>query len=242
MYYVENGNDAIGTEAFVSSRAVGDTCPPSCELHPIHYPEGSKKKSPCYAHKTEQRFPASRENGLRGMVSQRNVIRAMLITAEAKNKSVRLHERGGFFKDGELDTEYLENLRWAMQSLVAMDFQLPRIWAYTHAYDSRIVEAIGEYVQLYASIHNAADMAAAKEAGFTLFAWVDNAEEFHPRKKRGQKRMSDAPKKLTIEGEDFLFCPKLRRGTDRVTCSGSKKSIACNACIDGLCNVYFALH
>lgn len=240
MYYVENGNAAIGTEAFVTSRAVGDTCPPNCEFHPDR--EDAKTDEKCYAHATEQRFPASRKNGLAGIVTQRNVIRAMLITAEAKGKSVRLHERGGFFKDGELDTEYLENLRWAMQSLVAMDFQLPRIWAYTHAYDSRIVEAIGEFVQLYASIHNANDMAQARAAGFTLFAWVDNAEQYHPRKKRGQKRMSDAPKKLTILGEDFLFCPKLRRGTDQVTCSGSKKSIACNACIDGLCNVYFALH
>jgi hypothetical protein len=27
MYYVETGNAAIGTEAFATSRAVGDSCP-----------------------------------------------------------------------------------------------------------------------------------------------------------------------------------------------------------------------
>jgi hypothetical protein len=101
---------------------------------------------------------------------------------------------------------------------------------------------LGEYVTLYASVHNADDMAQARAAGFKLFAWVDNAEEFHPAKKRGQKKLADAPKKLTILGEEFLFCPKLRRGVDEVTCAGSKKTVACNACTKGLCNVFFAAH
>ena len=239
MYYVENGNAAIGTEAFVTSRAVGDSCPTSCQFHPSRDDGGRHK---CYADKTEARFPASRKNGLAGMVTERNVIRAMLITAAAKAKKVRFHERGDFLKNGELDMEYLESIRWAIESLIALDFELPEMWAYTHEYDPRIVEMLGEYVTLYASVHNAADMAAAKAAGFKLFAWVDDAEEFHPAKRRGQKKLADAPKKLSIEGEEFLFCPKLRRGTDEVTCAGSKKTIACNACTKGLCNVFFAAH
>lgn len=246
--YATDGNAAIGKNAKVTSRAVGNSCPISCPLHPDNrqalVKSGEKQVDKCYAEATEQRFKSSRQNGLAGMISDRNRMRALLITAVAENKSLRIHERGDFMNGDKLDRDYIDDWAWACQSVLDMGMELPETWTYTHEYDSYILEKLSPYVKVYASIHSISDKRRAAKAGFKLFAWVDTAQKYTTKKKRGSKEKGNksAPKRVEIDGEDFLVCPKQRLGNDRVTCTGCSKSTACKWCVTGKGNVLFIVH
>ena len=231
------GNEKLGSGCLVASRAVGDSCPTTCDF--LH--------AGCYAESTENIFKASRVVGLKNMITEKNLIRSMIVEAIKKNVAIRLHERGDFLRNGILDIEYLENIAWACESLVSEGKTLPNIWTYSHVYDSRIVTMIGKYVTLYASVHNAEHKAQATKAGFTLFAWCDTAKKYSPKKPRGKKAVEwkkALPKLVIIDDAKYVTCPEMRRGRQEggITCTGTKDTIVCDLCVRGLANVLFLNH
>ena len=233
------GNNKLGKEnVIVTSRPVGDTCPDTCEY---------LQSDECYAHKTEVRFTSARRASFVNLVTERNKIRAMLITADAEGKDVRFHERGEFLKDGVLDTEYVENIEWACQSVIdSDDFNLPAIWFFTHVYDERLSALSRFGISCYASVHTDADYQAAKSAGFTLFAWNDNRAEYtdaKPRSKVKQEVWRDTlPRLVVINNEKYVTCPEMVHTYHKVTCTKTKNTRACRLCVDGKANVIFPKH
>jgi hypothetical protein len=119
------------------------------------------------------------------------------------------------------------------------------MWFYTHIYDSRLA-AMNKYMAVYASVHNADDMIAAKLAGFTLFAWCDSDMAIAPKRPRGKIKkaawQAALPKLVVLEGEHFVTCPEIRKGRTFVTCTGTKEGKACNMCVTGKKNVLFPCH
>lgn len=231
------GNEKLGSECYVVSRPVGDTCPSHCFFLGVS----------CYAEATEKRFVNARTAGFANVVTDRNRIRSLLLLAANKGLSIRWHERGDFFKDGELDTEYIDNIRWACQSILSDGHALPDMWTYSHIYEPYLVEQIGPFIKCYASVHNRQDKKRAEEAGYTLFAWCDTDNEYTPKKKKGKAgvaQRTSLPKLAIIDGERFIMCPEMRRGRQPggVTCTGNKQTIACNMCVKGLANVLFQEH
>lgn len=223
------GNEKLGPGCLVVSRPVGDTCPSSCQF----------LGNGCYAQFTEKRFPNARKAGFENLHSDRTKIRVMILTAVKEGKSIRWHERGDFGLDNSLDMEYIENIEAVCLQLLRENKALPQMWAYTHIYDSRILTRLSQFITIYASVHNAEDMQAAKAAGFKLFAWCDTDGQFP---KKGKGGNPDAPKLAIIENERFVTCPEMRRGRDTVTCTGSKDTLACKLCTMGTANVLFLKH
>ena len=235
---VANGNDKLGKGCLVVSRPVGDTCPSTCEF----------LGNGCYAEQTEKMYPNVRPAGMQNLITERGRIRSMILDAMRQGKSIRWHERGDWFLNGELDIEYVENVTWACESILADDnmiLSLPDMWFYTHIYDARLV-AMEKYMNVYASIHNGEDMKSAKAAGFKLFAWCDSDEKIA--KKRPKRKpaaaewRSSLPKLVVLEGEKFITCPEIRRGRGVVTCTPTKGSVSCDLCPRGLANVLFPSH
>lgn len=232
-----NGNDKLGKEyCLVVSRPVGDTCPPTCDF----------LGNGCYAEQTEAMYPGVRPAGMQNLVTEKNRIRSMLVEAERKSKDLRWHERGDFFKDGSLDMDYVGNIVWACESILAAGGKLPAMWAYTHIYDSRLPSMLGQYITLYASVHNDDDMQTAKDAGFKLFAWCDSDQKIAPKRPRSKAKANawrnSLPKLVVLGGEKFVTCPEIRRGRGVVTCTKTKNSVHCNLCVAGLANVLFPSH
>lgn len=232
-----NGNDKLGKEnCIVVSRPVGDSCPPDCDF----------LGNGCYAEDLENIYPGVRPAGMQNLVTEKNRIRSMLVDAVKKNKDVRWHERGDFFKDGKLDNEYIDNVLWACESIVADGGSLPTMWAYTHIYDTRLSIELGKYINMYASIHDGEDMKQAKAAGFKLFAWCDSDTKIAPKRPRGKNKVvawrASLPKLVVLEGEKFITCPEIRRGRGVVTCTKTKNSVHCDLCPRGLANVLFPAH
>jgi len=166
-------------------------------------------------------------------------IRAFIVTAIQQRKTIRWHERGDFGIDNQIDMKYIENIETVCNQLTREGKELPVMWAYTHFYDSRIVDRLSPFIKLYASVHNAENLQAAKTAGFQYFAWCDTDGNF-PKKGKGGNR--NAPKLAIIEGEKFVTCPEMRLGRDAFTCTGCKTTNACNLCVNGLANVLFLRH
>jgi hypothetical protein len=232
---VANGNDKLGKGCLVVSRPVGDTCPNSCAF----------LGNGCYAEQTEKMYPNVRPAGMQNLITERGRIRAMILDAKRQGKSIRWHERGDWFLNDELDTNYVENVTWACESILADGDSLPDMWFYTHIYDSRLV-AMVKYMNVYASIHNADDYKSAKSAGFKRFAWCDSDMKIAPKRPRS-KAKADAwrqalPKLVVLEGEKYVTCPEIRRGRGVVTCTPTKGSVACDLCVRGLANVLFPSH
>ena len=69
MEFNKSGNEKLGSNCVVNSRAVGDTCPDSC-----HYLGNG-----CYAEAIEKRFPKSRDLGLRNVITDAGRLRAMIL-------------------------------------------------------------------------------------------------------------------------------------------------------------------
>ena len=219
------GNAKLGTNCYVVSRPVGDTCPATCEY----------LGNGCYAEQSEKMYPGVRPAGFKNLVTDRNKIRAMMIDASKSGKSIRLQERGDWFKDGEVDVEYIDNVVWACESLIRDGIELPKMWFYTHIYDSRIA-ALGRFMAAYASVHTVEQLRLAKSLGFKRFAWCDSEENYgtkRPNRKEKRAAWKDSLPKLTvIDGEQFTTCPEIRKGREFVTCTGDKNSVACRLCLN----------
>lgn len=228
MKYAE-GNEKLGNGCLVVSRPVGDTCPSTCQF----------LGNGCYAEFTEKRFPRSRTAGFANIDPDRMKIRVLIVTAIQQKKTIRWHERGDFGIDNQIDMRYIENIEAVCNQLTRERKELPVMWAYTHFYDSRIVTRLSSFIKLYASVHNAENLRAAKAAGFQHFAWCDTDGQFP---KKGKGGNPDAPKLAILEGEKFITCPEMRRGRDAITCTGCKTTNACNLCVNGLANVLFLRH
>jgi len=232
---VANGNDKLGKGCLVVSRPVGDTCPPDCDF----------LDNGCYAEQTEKMYPNVRPAGMMNLITEKNRIRSMILDAIRQGKSIRWHERGDWFKDGQLDIEYVANVTWACESILADGNSLPNMWFYTHIYDSRLVE-FEKYMAVYASIHDANDKAEAVAAGFKLFAWCDSDQKIAPkrpkRKAAAEVWRKSLPKLVILDGEKYITCPEIRRGRGVVTCTPTKGSVSCDLCVRGLANVLFPCH
>lgn len=225
------GNEKLGSNCYVVSRPVGDTCPTSC------YFLGNG----CYAQSTEKRFPNARTAAAENLITDRNKIRALILDAIKRGKSIRIHERGDFGIGDDIDADYVDSWRWACESVVNDGLELPNIWTYTHFYRREIVKALGKYIKLYASVHNRDDIKAAKRAGFKLFAFIDTDHLFTRKKTKGTS--NDSPKRIEFSGQKFVVCPEQRMGRTKVTCTGSKGTTACKWCVrNGGENVAFIEH
>lgn len=243
------GNDKLGNECIVVSRPVGDTCPPSCGF----------LGNGCYAEATENQYKNARVAGFVNLITEKGKIRSMMIDAHKRGKSIRWHERGDWNKndmaDGTIvaerfDDEYVANVTWACESIVNDGGTLPKMWFYTHIYDSRLA-ALSKYMSVYASVETPDQLQAAKDSGFKLFAWCDTAMAIAPKRPRGAAKKAAwqkaLPKLVIIEGEKFVTCPEIRKGRTFLTCSGVTKNgkrigQACNMCINGIANVLFPAH
>lgn len=233
------GNAKLGDNCLVASRPVGDTCPSSCEF----------LGHGCYAENTEKRYPNVRQSVMANLITESGRIRSMFLLAKSQGKSVRLHAYGDLYKNGKLDTVYLNNLVTAFNSLKIED--RPAVWLYTHVISKKVLILQDIGIQLYASVNSAKQLKKAKKLGFKLFAWSDSSQQISKRKQHG-KPHSHLPNYLTIEGERFIVCPEQRKGRTKVTCTGScsvdkqsgkmVKTVACNACVKGISNVLFLLH
>lgn len=219
------GNDKLGNRCLVVSRPVGDTCPNSCEF----------LGNGCYAEFTEKRFPNARKSAQTNVITDWQRIRSMLIFAKQHNYSVRWHERGDFLLNGKLDLAYVKSIKTACESLK----ELPVMWSYSHVFSKRLLDMLGNYITIYASVHNACDIRKAKRAGFKLFAWADTQGLVAPSKRGGNP---EAPKTIKLCGEKFVTCPEMRRGRKAITCTGSDSTIPCKLCTNGLANVAFLEH
>jgi hypothetical protein len=232
---VANGNDKLGKGCLVVSRPVGDTCPSSCAF----------LGNGCYAEQTEKMYPNVRPAGMQNVITERGRIRSMILDAKRQGKSIRWHERGDWFLNGELDTNYVDNVVWACESILADGDSLPDMWFYTHIYDSRLV-SMDKYMNVYASIHNEQDYNDAKSAGFKRFAWCDSDQKIAPKRPRSKAKAAawrgSLPKLVVLHGEKYVTCPEIRRGRGVVTCTPTKGSVSCDLCVRGLANVLFPSH
>lgn len=225
------GNEKLGDNCLVVSRAVGDTCPSSCHF----------LNNGCYAQLTEKRFPNARNAGVMNAITDWQKIRSLIKTAINKSKSVRIHERGDWGNFDQLDLDYIQSWKRGIESVLSDNEKLPYIWCYTHFYDHILIDELGKYMTIYASIHNIKQFRLAKKEGFTRFAWCDTDDKFVRRGKKGNK---NAPKFVKINKVKYFTCPEMRIGRDTggVTCTGNKKTKSCNLCTKSLGNVLFLKH
>jgi hypothetical protein len=232
---IAEGNDKLGKGCIVVSRPVGDTCPSSCAF----------LGNGCYAEHTEKQYANARTAGFANVITEIGRIRSMIIDAIKRKKSIRFHERGDWFLNGELDTNYLDNVCVACESVIESGYTLPDMWFYTHIYDSRLVK-LSKYMAVYASVHNDSDMETAKSAGFKRFAWCDSDMKIAPKRPKAKAKkaawQASLPKMVVLNNEKFVTCPEIRRGRDVITCTGTKDSISCDLCVRGLANVLFPCH
>ena len=231
------GNGKIGSDCFVVSRAVGDTCPSSCTF----------LNNGCYAQKTEKIFKNARKVGITNILTNQKKIELLLEKALKKGFPIRWHERGDFYNNGKLDLNYIKNIKAACEAVQKRKEDLPMMWTYTHIYDKRILDNLSKYVKIYASVHDKKELEKAKKAGFKLFAWCDTDRKFAPKKntrKSPQDQYKSVKKVNNIEGEKFVTCPEMLKGRKDggITCVGSKTTKACNLCVKGTVNILFLEH
>lgn len=236
---IAKGNGKLG-DCIVVSRPVGDTCPGAESERPCAFLNNG-----CYAEATENQYKNARTAGFANVITQKNLVRAMILDAEKNGKSIRWHERGDWFLNNKLDTDYLDNVVWACESILADGLSLPKMWFYTHIYDPRLA-ALEKYMSVYASVHNVDDMDTAKAAGFKLFAWCDSDTKIAPKRPK-HKAKADVwrkglPSLVVLNNERFITCPEIRKGRLLITCSGTKDTKACDYCINGRGNVLFPAH
>lgn len=216
------GNSKLGKKCLIVSRPVGLTCPSDCFF----------LNNGCYAQATEKRFPNARKAGWDNVKVSSDEIYELLLLADKKQYSVRIHERGDFILNDKVDWDYVKAWKTAVNKFVKEfgEDKLPHIWVYTHAYYKGISNLSKTGINVYASVHNKLDYEKAKKAGFDLFAFCSTI-----RKKKGGSRGVDK----YIEVEELgrtLVCPEQRLGRNRVTCD------KCKFCISGKGNILFLEH
>jgi hypothetical protein len=241
MHYTESTNSKIG-RALSVSRPVGDSCPNSCRFHPA-------QNGGCWADATERRYPNTRTSAAKNTIGESNRICAMLNYALSAGLDIRLPDRGDFGRDsGKLDVVYVWAIIRACKHVKRVKGRLPTIWGYTHFIRSRLLaRQLGQYMRLYASVHSQADIDAATDAGFTLFAYCDDRGEHvssmpNSRSRAYREWQSSAPKVVQIGQHSFVTCPELRNKHKAITCAGSADSLACKLCCRGHRNVLFPSH
>lgn len=172
--YISDMNTKLGRGVLAISRPVGDSCPRSCPLHPAHGDIAGGQR--CYMRRIEAMRPAAREAAERNMTADVQQLTWALYVAATNDRLVRLHPGGDFWDDAtaRLDRDYLDTLVAALSALAEQGLH-PRVLAYTHCYDRELVAALASFspaFQLYASVHDADDVAAAQAAGLTLLAFT----------------------------------------------------------------------
>lgn len=216
MKVIEDGNEKLGKSVFVISRPVGLTCPSDCFF--LH--------NGCYAERTENQYKNARKSAQANVVITADEVEGAIRYAYSQKKYVRILERGDWGLNGEVDEKFVQAWYDGM-SRVRLK---PYVFTYTHFRDARIAKLQEVGISVYASVHNADDVEAAKAVGFKLFAFATTIK-----KSRGGSK--DSPKyiELPVLGRT-LVCPEQRMGRDRVTCD------KCNVCIQGKQNVAFLKH
>jgi hypothetical protein len=202
LSFSTNGNEKLGPKISVLSRAVGDSCPDSCQF----------LENSCYAEKTERRFKNARIAGLRNIkIMDWQKIRSFLLDAKKRGNSIRLHERGDWLKTTKngskiLDKKYIKDFTKAYQSIE----NPPQIFFYTHVYKSEIAQLAKLGISVFASVGTAGDHRLATKVGFTKFAWSTSL-----------KKGKDKNKKwITETGETIPVCwEQLNIGKNKNTCS-----------------------
>lgn len=216
MKIIENGNEKLGKSVFVISRPVGLTCPSDCFF--LH--------NGCYAERIEKQYKNTRTSAEANVVVTADEIEGMIRYAHSQKKSVRIHERGDFGLNDEIDQSYVDAWYNGMKNVRVK----PYVFTYTHFLDARIskLEEVG--ISVYASVHNEADVIKAKAAGFKHFAYVTDIK-----KKKGGSHDSPRYIELPVLGRT-LVCPEQRMGRKKVNCD------ICKVCIGGKQNVAFLAH
>jgi len=217
------GNKAVGRD-YVVSRAVGDTCSPSC-------PFLGKQ---CYARKTEYFHPQARASGQDNSRIHADAWQNLFKLVRRSGRALRLHERGDF-GNGRLhsiDRDYVRSLERALKS-----DDTPLVWTYTHIYHPRLAQL--KKVTIYASVHNGDDIRQATKAGFTRFALAIShvrAERAHTQYHKMPRY--NGPQFVTLFGKNWVVCPKQynAKGKPLLQCD------TCGICQRGLHNVIFLLH
>jgi len=219
------GNTKLG-KCIILSRAVGDTCSPDC-------PNYGKA---CYARATERRFADARRCGLENANVRTPQIVSLLGLARAKERAVRLHERGDFGNGRvqQIDKRYVGAIERGMQRLG----HAVRVWTYTHIYRRRLARLAKLGLSIYASIHGRETLDKARAAGFTRFALQLPQR---PHKVKPQRRALPeytGPQAFERFGERFIVCPAQYnvRGNALITCE------RCGICPDGRSSVAFLTH
>lgn len=205
------GNDKLGENISVLSRAVGDSCPNICEF----------LDNSCYAERTERRFDNARQAGLKNMkIADWQKIRSFLLDAKKRGNSVRLHERGDFLKTTKngakiLDIKYVNALTKAFKSIK----DPPQIFFYTHVYKKELSQLAKLGMSVFASVGTSVDHKAAKKAGFKKFAWSTNLRKGKDTNKlyqveTGEKIVTCWEQLGTKETcSDCMYCVKPEQGS-----------------------------
>lgn len=216
MKIIQTGNEKLGKNVFVVSRPVGLTCPSTCLF--LH--------NGCYAERTEKQYKNTRISAEKNVIITADEVEEVVRDAYAKKKSIRIHERGDFGLNDQIDQAYVDAWYNGVKNVILK----PYIFTYTHFLDARISKLEDVGISVFASVHNDADVMKAKSAGFKHFAYITNIK-----KKKGGLNDIDRYVELPVLGRT-LVCPEQRIGRKRVTCD------KCKVCIEGKQNIAFLQH
>lgn len=237
-------NSKMGPTCATVSRPTGETCPPDCPFLSGVCSDGREipKVYRCYARGCELRRPNVRANWARakrsGYAQWERETTAELIRLATRERGKRLthfrpHVGGDIcLPSGALDKRYLRALCRVCLALHAAAPKV-KIWLYTHAWRA-LAYTVGGYrvsllnagVQVFASVHTAAEAKEAAALGFRLAADLGTWPAATP---------LTAPAVVNWRGHRVTVCPH-QRG----------KVASCVDC--GLCpadsgrNVGFILH
>lgn len=227
MHIQAKGNQKLGEKTIAISRPVDDTCPDSCPF--LH--------NGCYAEKTEKQHKLVRPASFRNLTVSVDEFEESLIFCLRNNKAYRLMERGDWLRTNSqgkkvLDRAFVRAFVLACERVLKKEGFLPKIWNYTHVYDAYLVKMLSPHVYLYASVHNSEDVQKAKDAGFTLFAYITELKKPH----WAAKVKQEIPKFVSlpvVSDKQVLVCPEQRKGRKSVRCdkckhcfSGSENHVA----------------
>lgn len=169
--YFTRGNAKLGRDVVIVNRPVGLSCPLDCAFHPNG--DGPWARY-CYAARTEDMRPKTRDIACHNMEGDADQLANMLLHAAWEKRLVRVHSGGDFYdqRTGDLDLPYIA--AWVRALKFCREHgHIPQILAFTHCMDGRLVEAFRPFAdrfRLFASVHDEADIDRARAVGFTQFA------------------------------------------------------------------------